>query len=75
MGLNYCLIVYAVSVLFDYIAYTSMLSVFAGLSAALDATAPGEIDRITATPPPPPPIPFAQFRPAWRRTAGVPQQA
>ena len=75
LGLNYCLVVYAVSVLFDYIAYTSMLSVFSGLSAALDMVAKPEIDRIQATPAPPPPIPFAAFRPSWRRTTGVPQQA
>jgi O-antigen ligase len=75
LGLNYCMIVYAVSVIFDYIAYTSMLSVFSGLTAALDATAGPEIDRITAVPAGPPPTPFEAFRPAWRRTAGVPQQA
>ena len=34
LALNYCIIVYAVSVFFDYIAFTSMLSVFAGLVAA-----------------------------------------
>jgi hypothetical protein len=62
-------------VLFDYIAYTSMLSVFSGLAAALDRTASHEIERIEATPADPPPVPFAQFRPVWRRTAGVPQQA
>jgi O-antigen ligase len=75
LGLNYCMIVYAVSVIFDYIAYTSMLSVFSGLTAALDATAGPEIDRLTAVPAGPPPTPFEAFRPAWRRTAGVPQQA
>lgn len=73
LGLNYSMIVYAVSVLFDYIAYTSMLSVFGGLTAALDATATAEIDRITAAPAEAPATPFAQFRPVWRRTAGVPQ--
>ncbi|HTS64590.1 MAG TPA: O-antigen ligase family protein [Candidatus Acidoferrales bacterium] len=75
MALNYCLVVYAVSVIFDYIAYSSMLSVFAGLAAALHQTAPYEIDRITATPAPAPMVPFAEFRPRWRPTAGAPQQA
>src|ERR1043166_3082294 len=74
MGLNYCLIVYAISVFFDYIAFTSMLSVFGGLAAALDMVAPGEIERIQATPLERQPIPFAQFQPTWRPTAGVPQQ-
>jgi O-antigen ligase len=69
--LHYCLIVYAVTVLFDYIAFTSMLSVFAGLVAALDRTAVAEIDRLTSVPAAPEPIPFAQFRPNWRATAGV----
>jgi O-antigen ligase len=73
LALNYCLIVYAISVFFDYIAYTSMLSVFAGLAAALDATAPAEIERLTSSAAEPAPIPFAQFRPNWRTTAGVSQ--
>ena len=75
LALNYCLIVYAVSVFFDYIAFTSMLSVFAGLSTSLDANANAEIARRTAGPADPGPIPFQQFRPSWRRTAGVPQEA
>jgi hypothetical protein len=66
--------VYAISVFFDYIAFTSMLSVFGGLAAALDMVAPGEIERIQATPLERQPIPFAQFQPTWRPTAGVPQQ-
>jgi O-antigen ligase len=49
--LNYALIVYAVTVFFDFIAYTSMLSVFAGLAAALGRTVEAEIDRRTATAP------------------------
>jgi O-Antigen ligase len=51
--LNYVLIVYAVTVFFDYIAYTSMLSVFSGLAAALGRTVEAEIDRRTATAPEP----------------------
>jgi hypothetical protein len=73
LGLNCCMIVYAVSVVFDYIAYTSMLSVFSGLTAA--PAAPAEIERMTAAPPMRWPRRFAQFRPPRRRTAGVPQQA
>jgi hypothetical protein len=45
--LNYVLIVYAVTVFFDYIAFTSMLSVFSGLAAALGRTVEAEIDRRT----------------------------
>jgi hypothetical protein len=74
-ALNYCIIVYAVSVFFDYIAYTQMLSVFAGLALALDLHASAEIEQLTAAPAQPAPIPFAQFRPNWRRTAGMPQEA
>jgi len=54
LGLNYALIVFAVTILFDYIAYTSMLSVFGGLSAALGATYEAEIARRTAAPAPAP---------------------
>jgi O-antigen ligase len=75
LALNYCIIVYAVSVFFDYIAYTQMLSVFAGLSLALDLHSSLEIQRRTATPVEAAPIPFAQFRPNWRQTAGMPQEA
>jgi O-antigen ligase len=76
LGINYCMLVYAVSVFFDYIAYTSMLSVFGGLAMALDINAQAEIDRLTAKPAEAPPIPFAQFRASLRqRTMGVPQQA
>jgi len=74
-ALNYCMMIYAVSVFFDYIAYTSMLSVFAGLCMALDVTASAEINRLTAIPREPDPIPFTQFRANWRRTAGAPQEA
>jgi len=43
--LNYSLIVFAATAFFDYIAYTSMLSVFSGLSAALAATYEAEIEK------------------------------
>lgn len=71
VSLHYCLIVYAVTVLFDYIAFTSMLSVFAGLIAALSRVAQSEINRRVAIPAAPATIPFAQFQPRWRRTAGT----
>jgi O-antigen ligase len=66
VSLNYVLIVYAVTVFFDYIAFTSMLSVFSGLAAALGRTVEAEIDRRTATAdgPVPLPAPFRGFRPA-----------
>ena len=66
LGINYCMLVYAVSVFFDYIAYTSMLSVFAGFAMALDLSAQTEIDRRTAKPAAPPPIPYTEFRTNWR---------
>ena len=50
LGLHYCMIIYAVTVFFDYIAYTAMLPVLAGLAAALARTAEVEIDRIKAIP-------------------------
>jgi len=75
IGLHYCMVVYAISVFFDYIAYTTMLSVFAGLVAALDHSAPAEIERLTAADAPAEPIPFEQFRPTWRTPAGAPQRA
>jgi O-Antigen ligase len=57
--LNYVVIVYAVTVFFDYIAYTSMLSVFSGLVAAFGRTVEAEIDRRTAAAPEPAPAPAA----------------
>jgi O-antigen ligase len=72
--LHYCLVVYAVSVFFDYIAYSAMLSVFGGLAAALDVTSSAEIQRLTAGPANPEPVPFEQFRPNWRTTAGLAPQ-
>jgi O-antigen ligase len=50
LGLHYCLVVYAVTILFEHIAYTIMLPVFAGLAACLVRTAEVEIQRIQATP-------------------------
>jgi hypothetical protein len=50
LGLHYCMIIYAVTIFFDYIAYTVMLPVFAGLAAALVRTADAEITRIQAVP-------------------------
>jgi len=67
VGLNYVLIVFAASIMFDYIAYSSMLSVFAGLSAALGATVEAEIERRTAAPAPAPAPVRTGFRPAMAR--------
>lgn len=67
IGLNYALIVYAVTVTFDYIAYTSMLSVFSGLTVALSYTVEAEMVRRTAPPagePAPEPVRVTGFRPA-----------
>ena len=50
LALHYCLIIYAVTVLFEHIAYTIMLPVFGGLAACLVRTATVEIQRIQATP-------------------------
>jgi hypothetical protein len=50
MGLHYCLIIYAVTILFEPIAYTIMLPVFGGLAASMVRTAAVEIQRIQATP-------------------------
>jgi len=35
LALHYCLVIYAVTILFDHIAYTVMLPVFGGMAAAL----------------------------------------
>jgi O-antigen ligase len=65
IGLNYAMIVFTVTITFDYIAYTSMLSVFAGMSAALDATVDAEIARRRAPlASQPAPVRAALFRPA-----------
>ena len=50
LGLHYCLIIYAVTILFDHIAYTVMLPVFGGMAACLVRTAEVEIQRIQSTP-------------------------
>jgi O-antigen ligase len=50
LALHYCMIIYAVTVFFDYIAYTVMLPVFAGLAAALVRTADAEIKRVQSVP-------------------------
>ena len=50
LGLHYCMVVYAVTILFEHIAYTIMLPVFGGLAAALVRTAEVEIQRIQSIP-------------------------
>jgi hypothetical protein len=50
LSLHYCLVVYAVTILFEHIAYTVMLPVFAGLAACLLRTAQVEIQRIQSVP-------------------------
>jgi hypothetical protein len=50
LALHYCLIIYAITVLFEHIAYTIMLPVFGGLAACLVRTAEVEIQRIQAVP-------------------------
>ena len=52
LALHYCMVVYAVTVLFEHIAYTIMLPVFSGLAASLARTVAVEIQRIQATPMP-----------------------
>jgi O-antigen ligase len=52
LGLHYAMIVYAVTVLFEHIAYAVMLPVFAGLASALLRTADAEIERRMAMPAP-----------------------
>ena len=50
LALHYCLVIYAVTILFENIAYTIMLPVFAGLAAGLVRTATVEIQRIQSSP-------------------------
>jgi O-antigen ligase len=50
LGLHYCMIVYAVTVLFEHIAYTIMLPVFGGMAACLVWTAEIEIKHIQSVP-------------------------
>jgi len=53
LGLHYTMVIYAVTVLFEHIAYTVMLPVFGGLVAALMRVASVEIARVKAVPLPP----------------------
>ena len=53
LGLHYTMIIYAVTVLFEHIAYTVMLPIFGGFVAALVRVADAEIERIKAIPLPP----------------------
>jgi O-antigen ligase len=50
LGLHYCMVIYAVTILFEHIAYTIMLPVFGGLAACLVRTAEVEIQRIQSVP-------------------------
>ncbi len=50
LGFHYCMVVYAVTILFEHIAYTIMLPVFGGMAACLIQTAEAEILRIQSTP-------------------------
>ena len=50
LGLHYTMIIYAVTVLFEHIAYTVMLPIFGGFAAALGRVASAEIERIKAIP-------------------------
>ena len=50
LGLHYCMVIYAVTILFEHIAYTIMLPVFGGMAACLVRTAELEIQRIQSIP-------------------------
>jgi O-antigen ligase len=50
LALHYCLVIYAVTILFDHIAYTVMLPVFGGMAACLVRTALVEIQQIQSVP-------------------------
>ena len=50
LGLHYCMVLYAVTILFEHIAYTIMLPVFSGMAACLVQVAEVEIQRIQSTP-------------------------
>jgi O-antigen ligase len=52
LGLHYAMVVYAVTVLFEHIAYSVMLPVFAGLAVALMRTAEIEVKQRLALPMP-----------------------
>jgi len=61
LGLHYAMIVYAVTILFEHIAYTVMLPVFGGLVAALVRASVAEVESRLAAPERPAFSPF-QFR-------------
>jgi len=50
LGLHYTMIIYAVTVLFEHIAYTVMLPIFSGCVAGLVKVAGAEIERVKAIP-------------------------
>jgi O-antigen ligase len=50
LGFHYCMVIYAVTILFEHIAYSIMLPVFGGMAACLIQTAQAEIQRIQSTP-------------------------
>jgi O-antigen ligase len=50
LAFHYSLIIYAVTILFEHIAYTVMLPVFGGMAACLVRTAEVEIQRIQSIP-------------------------
>jgi O-antigen ligase len=50
LAIHYCMVIYAVTILFEHIAYTIMLPVFGGMAACLVRTAQAEIQRIQLTP-------------------------
>jgi O-antigen ligase len=50
LGLHYTMVIYAVTVLFEHIAYTLMLPTFGGCVAALVRVADAEIERVKAIP-------------------------
>ncbi len=73
LGLHYCMIIYAVTVLFDYIAYSQMLPVFGGLAAAQMRTADAEISRVQSVPLPGTKSPANFHSYLGTRPAGAPQ--
>ena len=50
LGLHYTMIIYAVTVLFEHIAYSLMLPIFGGCVAGLMRVADAEIERVKAMP-------------------------
>ena len=66
MGLHYAMIVYAVTILFEHIAYTVMLPVFGGFASALTRTSAAEIARRRAVP-----IPTTLTAPSFRTYSPV----